>query len=288
MVQHFLNNGQALLSAADVVVVPIPFYDHATSTDSAVSAGAAAILKASAQLETYDLAENYDLARTAIHTVVSPGELSDFSSMTAYLASSLASVQCARQFYLGLGGDRAITLPILKIFTEQMGDYGVVHLGAQMGIHPMQANASVLQGIATELGGAKLLSIGLRQATESAASFLRAQKIMYVPGNRGFHEDLTLDLMEKLHRLPQKIFLKIDLDFFDPAHLPHVANPIPGGLSWTQSLAIFRKIFQWKTVVGADISGLTARGDSDHSAMAAALLAQKLVVFAQRASGSGS
>jgi agmatinase len=64
--------------------------------------------------------------------------------------------------------------------------------------------------------------------------------------------------------LAEKVYITIDADGLDPAIMPAVGTPEPGGLSWYETLALLRKVFESRTVVGSDLvelcplAGLTA------------------------------
>ena len=47
--------------------------------------------------------------------------------------------------------------------------------------------------------------------------------------------------------------ITIDADGFDPAIMPAVGTPEPGGLGWYEMLALLRKVIAAKRVVGFDL-----------------------------------
>ena len=57
---------------------------------------------------------------------------------------------------------------------------------------------------------------------------------------------------EIIKNLNKNIYLTFDLDVFDPAIMPSVGTPEPGGLSWYQVLKILKEICQKRKIVGAD------------------------------------
>jgi agmatinase len=64
--------------------------------------------------------------------------------------------------------------------------------------------------------------------------------------------------------LGDPVYLTIDTDGLDPAIMPATGTPEPGGLSWHETLALLRALFERRRVVGCDlvelspISGLLA------------------------------
>jgi agmatinase len=50
-----------------------------------------------------------------------------------------------------------------------------------------------------------------------------------------------------------KVYITIDCDGIDPAVMPAVGTPEPGGLTWRELLALLKLVFTRKTVVAADV-----------------------------------
>jgi agmatinase len=53
--------------------------------------------------------------------------------------------------------------------------------------------------------------------------------------------------------LGEQVYVTIDCDGLDPAIMPAVGTPEPGGLAWRELLALLRLVFTRKTVVAADV-----------------------------------
>jgi agmatinase len=53
--------------------------------------------------------------------------------------------------------------------------------------------------------------------------------------------------------LGDDVYITIDCDGFDPAIMPAVGTPEPGGLSWYEGLALLRSVVERRRVVGFDI-----------------------------------
>ena len=49
------------------------------------------------------------------------------------------------------------------------------------------------------------------------------------------------------------VYITIDCDGFDPAIMPAVGTPEPGGLTWYETLALLRRVIESRNVVGCDI-----------------------------------
>ncbi|MCX6717392.1 MAG: agmatinase [Candidatus Taylorbacteria bacterium] len=49
------------------------------------------------------------------------------------------------------------------------------------------------------------------------------------------------------------VYLTLDVDGLDPSHTPATGTPVPGGLEWTYTQRLLRKLILSKNLIGADI-----------------------------------
>jgi agmatinase len=132
--------------------------------------------------------------------------------------------------------------------------------------------------------GVHVTAVGIRSVDESEAHLLEgdlrstflAHEIVGRVGER---------LDEIVESLPgEHLYITIDLDGLDPAVVPAVGTPIPGGLDWFETLSLLRALFRNRKVIGADIVELSPREGLHCSDSAAARLAYKMVAYsAERA-----
>jgi agmatinase len=57
--------------------------------------------------------------------------------------------------------------------------------------------------------------------------------------------------------LADTVYITIDADGMDPAIMPAVGTPEPGGLSWYEMLALLRAVISSRRVVGCDLVELS-------------------------------
>lgn len=75
----------------------------------------------------------------------------------------------------------------------------------------------------------------------------------------------------------QPVFLVIDSSVLDPAQVPTVPDPEPGGLSWGQLLGTCEAIFRTYPVVGLSLGGLAVMSGTKQSARRLARLLNWLI-----------
>ena len=191
---------------------------------------------------------------------------------------------------LMLGGDHLMTLGALRAHARLSGPLGLLHLDA----HPDAAQGAmwgteshhgtwVRQAIEEKLiDPRRSLQIGLRAPrfdSEELVFLAEAGMRMWTPWDLK-DARLASMLQGDIARVGQgPSYVSLDLDVLDPAFCPAVAEPVPGGLSVQEVIALLRPIHRWAAPwVGADIMELapTLPGAED-SARAGAHLALQLL-----------
>ncbi len=281
MVQYFLNPNQYPIEESDVVVVPIPF-EGAISYMPGAAGGPEAILKASDQLELFDLEQKIDFENFRIHTSPLPPIMHSYDEVNLLLSLVIDRMEPSRQLYLGIGGDHTVTIPAVEALVKRTGEIGVVQIDAHADLRNsyqenLYSHACIMRRISETVGVQNILGIGIRAICKEEREFVEENNVAIVPGNRGLHEDLLPDINDKLANLPDRVFITVDLDGLDPTIMPHVGTPVPGGLSWKQATSIIARIFERKTVIGADIVEIASGPGTERSDFAAALLGQKII-----------
>jgi agmatinase len=71
----------------------------------------------------------------------------------------------------------------------------------------------------------------------------------------------------------------VDLDAFDPAYVPGVGTPEPGGLTWDEGLRLLRAVCERRQVVGCDIVELCPIPGQPGSDFFAAKLVNKMIGY---------
>ena len=166
---------------------------------------------------------------------------------------------------ISLGGDHAITYPLLKSYHKKFGQLDIVHLDAHPDLYESYdgnrfSHACPFARIMEEKLAARLVQIGIRTLNPH-------QKRQ---AERFGTEIFTITQLEKAARIQLRgpLYLSIDLDVLDPAFAPGVAHHEPGGLTTRQLIELIQQL--QVPIVGADIVEFNPRRDfSDMTAMVA-------------------
>jgi agmatinase len=146
-----------------------------------------------------------------------------------------------------IGGEHTITLAGVMAAKEKYKNLSVLQFDAHPDLRDEYegekfSHACVMRRI-RELG-IPITALGIRSIDCDVAEFIKREKI----------KNLFPKIEEKkiLGTLSKNIYLTFDFDFLDPAIMPSVGNPQPGGFFWSETIDFLKKICQNKNIVAAD------------------------------------
>ncbi len=85
------------------------------------------------------------------------------------------------------------------------------------------------------------------------------------------------DILESIKT--KKIYLSIDVDGFDPAHMSGTGTPVQGGLSWYYGLELIKRAINGRELIGADIVEVSPERNSVLTEFGAALLCYRIMTY---------
>ena len=97
------------------------------------------------------------------------------------------------------------------------------------------------------------------RATQVGIRSLSSEEAAAVPGlptKIFFDYNMRWDpewIQEVVSSLGDTVYITIDCDGLDPAIMPAVGTPEPGGLSWHELLSLLRRVMDARRVVGCDL-----------------------------------
>jgi arginase len=171
-----------------------------------------------------------------------------------------------------LGGDHAITHPIMRAVRRRHPRLTIVHIDAHPDIYHayqdnLRSHASPFARIMEERLADRLIQVGLRALNaHHRDQFKRFGVEVYEAARCG--GSLQLDITTP-------VYISMDMDGLDPAYAPGVSHREPGGLSVRQVIDLIQAIAQ--PIVGADIVEYNPRNDiADLTATVAAKLLKEI------------
>jgi arginase len=170
---------------------------------------------------------------------------------------------------LFLGGDHAVTFPLVSALAARHGPVTILHFDAHPDLYDdfegnPRSHASPFARIMESGHAKRLVQIGIRTLTKHCREQAAKYGVEILP-IADFHVDMVPVLEGPL-------YISVDLDGIDPSEAPGVSHPEPGGLRLREVLSAIRK--QRAPIIGADIVELNPNRDIHD---VTAILAAKLV-----------
>lgn len=196
------------------------------------------------------------------------GTAGEIDSITAGVAAVLAQ----RHQLIALGGDHAVTYPVLRAVAKQHPGLSILHFDAHPDLYDCYegdrySHASPFARIMEEGLASRLVQVGIRADTAECRAQARRFGVVSVGMDR------LAELPGLLPRGP--VYVSIDLDALDPAFAPGVSHHEPGGLTTRDILAAIQTLEG--PVIGGDIVELNpARDINGVTAMVAAKFVREL------------
>lgn len=242
---------------ARVVILPVPL-DRTTSYVAGTRNGPHEILVASSHMELWDEETGTDVHRIGIFTL--PEMEFPFGSMNEVIAEirRVATELVARdKFPVVLGGEHSITAPIVAAMASRYPGLSVLQIDAHADLRESFMGTRYNHACAMRrvLDHARTTQVGIRSLSleEAAAAPTLPTRIFY-DHNMREHDDWIQHVVDSLS---ETVYISIDCDGFDPAIMPAVGTPEPGGLSWGEALALLRRVIASRHVVGCDVVELS-------------------------------
>jgi agmatinase len=264
---------------ARVTIIPAPL-EYSVCYMKGTEHGPRAILDASSQMELYD--EELDCCPIEIGVYTRPAldyRGMDHAAALQATGDAVREVLQCGQMPFTLGGEHSLSAPAIAAVHEQYPDLTVVHIDAHGDLRDQYEDTPLshacIERRVVDMG-IPLLEIGIRSISPEEAEFLKTRPevaIVYA------HDMARGRATIPWERLSAHTYLTVDLDAIDPAEMPAVGTPEPGGLSWYQTLDLLREIFRRTTVVAMDVVELCPMPGQTRADFLAAKLAYKMIGY---------
>ncbi len=265
-----------------VVVIPAGL-ENTTSYLQGTKYGPKAIIEASTQVELYDEELKFETIDIGIFTL---NEL-DFEGRSQeealeLIGEAFRQVADDGKFAVTLGGEHSVTIPIIRDLKERYPDLVVLSFDAhgdlRITYHGELSHACVMRRISDM--EVPVYIIGVRSISPEEVQFVDSNPktgILYDYER----SEKTFDVQELL-KWGRHVYVTVDLDAFDPAEMPSVGTPEPGGLRWREFFTIFRQVCEQTEVVGLDVMELCPMPGQERADFYSAKLIYKMLGFLRR------
>lgn len=287
-IKQFLGS-EAISSYAEakVAILPIP-YEATTTFRKGCQNGPSAIITASDQLEAYDDELEREICLEcgiytceAIADTRSQADLSP-ETMLKLTQKRVTELIADDKFVIALGGEHSITSGVVAAYHQALSEpFTVVQIDAHGDLRQsyqgsLYNHACVMRRI-FDLN-LPSLPVGIRSLCREEAELIRQTQIPVVWARDIARDPQWVEKAIACISTP-KVFLTIDVDGIDPALIPGVGTPEPGGLNWYDLLHFIREVFTHHQVIGCDVMELAPVVDSVVSEFTVAKLIYKLIGY---------
>jgi len=274
-----LPYNQSALESSRVAIIPVP-YDSTTSFRSGSRDGPEAMITASYSLEDYDFELELDVSEIGIHTTgaIEP-HMAGPGPMTERIKSVVGDYLTIGKTIGLLGGEHSITIGSVQAHVEAYPDLSVLYLDAHADLRN--------EYMGTPFGHASaarrvyeccpIALAGIRSMCQEEHDFIRENNIpvwYWDPNSLNSSWESILD------SLSGSVYVSVDLDVLDPALMPAVGTPEPGGLTWHQLVSLLGIVGESRRIVGFDVCELAPADGPPACSYTAAKLVYKLVAYA--------
>jgi agmatinase len=251
-----LEDEYASFKKSKVVITQVPYDKTATYIKGSRSAPAA-IIDASAYLERYDDELNLETFKIGIHTqeplsveTLTPEE------MVQKVYFTTQEVLKAGKFPVTLGGEHSVSIGAVKAAKEAIPNLSVLHLDAHNDLRNEYFGSAFNHGCAARriCEICPVVQVGMRSMSREEKDFLATQ------ANGKIKTISVYDILEMpmwkdaaTNALSENVYVTIDLDVFDPAVMPAVGTPEPGGMGWYEMLDLLKDVTKDKKIIGFDV-----------------------------------
>jgi agmatinase len=195
-----------------------------------------------------------------------------------------------------VGGDHSVPYGGMRAVSESHPGLGILHVDAHADLREAYegfrwSHASIMNNVVRDLAGvARIVQVGVRDYCDDEDALIREspQRIRTY-----FDPDLRRSLQDGetwsalaariVADLPREVYVSLDIDGLDPALCPHTGTPVPGGLSFSETTGLLRKLVEsGRRIVGFDLSEVAPdpEGRSEWDANVGARVLYKLIGFA--------
>jgi len=263
-------------------IFPVPL-DRTARAQHGTGNGPSAILAASRGISLYDEdLETEPYKEIGIHTLppidTMDGTLDEV--ITEIFTAACALLDDAK-FPVALGGERALTPPLVAAVAKKFTDFSVLQIGAHASLrdeyqgNPNSSACSMRRVV--EICPA--VQIGIRSISADAATAVPRLRTKIYWAKDIARAPLKGWIAKVLADLSANIYVTINMDGFDPSIVPATSSPEPGGLDWYQITSLLRAVASHKKIVGMDVVELLPLADHHASNVLAAKLIYKCLGY---------
>jgi len=259
-------------------ILPVPL-EKTVSFGTGTSKGPEAILAASNELERYTGKSEPCLDGIYTYPIIDCDKPID--QVIDNIKIITKEISRNNKIAITIGGEHSITYGAVNGVFEGLNllnknEIGIIQIDAHADLrkdyqNQMHSHASVMYLLSKEKY--KIAQFGVRSISLEEVENRSKFDITYFDA-----ETLHLNKEVKLPAdFPKKVYISFDVDGLDPSIMPATGTPVPGGISYYESLNLIKKMIKGREVIGFDMVELSPIKDFEAYNFTAATLIYKIM-----------
>jgi agmatinase len=277
------------IEEADVVIVSAGYEKTASSHKGTINGPKAVIGMLDSKLDLFD--RTYKM-EPCTKIKIGEKDLGKIGSLSPKDALKKITDECSKlldkkKFVFLLGGEHSVSLGLFQALAKKVNPKEVTILqidahcdlrdtSADYDDDPTNLAHSCVLRRAHELGY-NLVQVGIRTYYKDEYAYFTNPKNNIKVWQWGNGKKVPT-ISEVLKSIKTKyVYITIDVDGFDPAHMPGTGTAVQGGLEWWYGVALIERVIDKKELIGADIVEVSPMQDSILTEYGAAQLCYTMI-----------
>ncbi|MEW5955064.1 MAG: agmatinase [Candidatus Micrarchaeota archaeon] len=263
-------------AGARIAVLPVA-YEGTASYAYGAAQGPAAIIDASKELESYDDETATEPDSLGIATLEELRPPSDPEKAVGAVQKAVEKIFASDKFPVVIGGEHSISVGTVRAAKKKFPCLSVLQFDAHADLRDeydesRYSHACTMRRIIED--GCRAVQAGIRSTDKESLEWSKGKtKIFWAREKAEWKPGRILDSLD------EDVYITFDIDAFDPSIMPSTGTPEPGGLLWNETLALLRKVFAEKNVVGFDVVELSPINGLHAPDFTAAKLVYKMLAY---------
>lgn len=252
-----LDGAAATPESAGTWILPVP-YEATTSWGSGTRLGPRAIIEASRYIELYDHELDRDPSADGVYTFPAL-ELTrgDAARAMAELEDACGKVldAAAGRRVIMLGGEHSVSAPAIAARARRTPErLTVLQFDAHLDLREAHEGSAHSHACAMTrvVDRVDMVTVGARGISgEEWQAASERDNVTVITAEEVARDERWMEHV--LAVVGEPVYITFDVDYFDPSLVPSTGTPEPGGGEWYPALALLRRVFAERRVVGADV-----------------------------------
>lgn len=239
-------------------ILPVPL-EKTVSFGTGTSKGPEAILSASNELERYTGKSEPCLDGIYTYPIIDCDK--PINQIIDNIRKITKEISRNNKIAITIGGEHSITYGAINGVFEGLNllnknEIGIIQIDAHADLrkdyqNQMHSHASVMYLLSKEKY--KIAQFGVRAISLEEVENRSKFDITYFDAET-LHLNNEVELPADF---PKKVYISFDVDGLDPSIMPATGTPVPGGISYYESLNLIKKMIKGREVIGFDMVELS-------------------------------